>query len=166
MNMSGVMNVVQKLFFALLFAGSPAVNLAQQNVVSAGGEATGTGGTASWSAAQISCSTWFDVTGSLNEGVQQPYEFFNPTGIDELASDPGLTVFPNPASGDVTLKVIDRNLKNLDVCVYDMKGKYLRTISIDTEETTIPMEDLTSSTYFLNIFENNQLLRTYKIIKK
>src|ERR1035437_703410 len=107
------MKTTQKLFFALLFTGFPVFIFAQQNVVSAGGEATGTGGTASWSAAQISCSTRIDVTGSLNEGVQQPYEFFNPIGIDELASDPGLTVFPNPSSGDVTLKVIDRNLKNL-----------------------------------------------------
>ena len=160
------MKIFLKIFLLLLPTGFSGILFAQQNVVSAGGEATGTGGTSSWSAAQIACSAWIDVSGFLTEGVQQPYEFFNPTGIDELEPDPGFIIFPNPASDKVTLKVIDPNLKNLEIFVYDMKGIRVRTVSVDAEEVVIPMQDLTSSIYFLNIFENDQLVRTYKIIKK
>jgi hypothetical protein len=160
------MKVILKTLLALYFAGSTGLAFPQQGIVSAGAEATGASGTVSWSAAQVVYCQWSDVTGFLTEGVQQPYELFNPIGINELQQDPGLKLYPNPTSGNVTLKVTDPDLIKLDVYIYDMQGTRLREVSADKEEIGIPMEDLASGTYFLNIFQNNKPYWSFKIIKK
>ena len=47
---------------------------AQESPTAAGGEATGTGGTSSYSVGQVVYTTATGTNGSLAQGVQQPYE--------------------------------------------------------------------------------------------
>lgn len=161
------MKIISKFLFMLALGGLPAAGLfAQQEILSANCDAAGLGGTVSWSVGQVAYSAWSDATGFITEGVQQPYEIFNITGFEESASAPQFIVFPNPTTGKVTLKISDPGLKNLDACIYNMNGKRLRIVNVNTEETTIPMEDLRPGAYFLNILEKDQTVMTCKIIKK
>ena len=161
------MKIIPKFLLLLVLGGFPAAGLfAQQQILSANCDATGLGGTVSWSVGQVAYCAWSDATGFLTEGVQQPYEIFNITGFEESTFTPQFIVFPNPTSGKVTLKIFDQGLENLDACIYDMNGKRLCTVKINTEEATIPMENLQPGTYFLNILEKDQTVKTYKIIKR
>jgi hypothetical protein len=160
------MKIIPKFLLMLVFGGFPANALfAQQQILSANCDATGIGGTVTWSVGQVAYCAWSDATGFITEGVQQPYEIFI-TGFEESASTPQFIVFPNPTSGKVTLKIFDPGLKNIDACIYGMNGKRLLTVNVTSEETTIPMDDLRPATYFLNILEKDQTVKTYKIIKK
>jgi hypothetical protein len=161
------MKIILKLLLILMLAGFPMAELfAQQDILSASCDATGNGGTVSWSVGEVAYSAWSNATGTLTEGVQQPYEIFNMAGIEEFESDPEFIVFPNPTTGKVTLKFFDRNLKNLYSCIYDMDGKLLHRVAVDSEEVSIPMDDFKPATYFLVILEKDQPVKTYKIIKK
>ena len=46
---------------------------AQESPTASGGEATGTGGTASYSVGQVVYTTNTDATGTVTQGVQQAY---------------------------------------------------------------------------------------------
>jgi Secretion system C-terminal sorting domain len=161
------MKIVLKLLFILMLAGFPMAELfAQQGILSANCNASGNGGTVSWSVGLVAYSAWSESTGIITEGVQQPYEIFNIAGLEDFESDPEFIVFPNPTNGKVTLKFFDHTLKNLSSCIYDIGGTLLRRVEVDTEEVSIPMDDLKSATYFLVILEKDQPVKTYKIIKK
>ena len=71
---------------------------AQQSVVASGGEASGTGGTMSFSAGQVLYSTYFGSNGSVIQGVQQ------------TAVNPILTKVQNSQCG-VTLTAINLSIK-------------------------------------------------------
>ena len=156
-----------KLLLLLMLTGFPMAELvAQQEILSAACDATGTGGTVSWSVGQVAYNDWSDVTGTLTEGVQQPYEIFIMSGLEDFESDPEFIVFPNPTSGKVTLKFFKPHLDNLTSCIYDVEGALMCRNTIDAEEIIIPMDNLKPATYFLIILEKDQPVKTYKIIKR
>lgn len=66
----------------LLFAS---LTQAQQNTVAAGGVATGTGGSASFSIGQLIDNVNSDSNYSVTEGLQQPYEVYNPLPLQLLS---------------------------------------------------------------------------------
>jgi hypothetical protein len=69
------------LFVAFLLRFNTA--LAQETATGTGGDATGTGGTSSYSVGQILYTTNTGTNGSINQGVQQPYEISIVTEIEE-----------------------------------------------------------------------------------
>jgi hypothetical protein len=161
------MKMIHKIFLLLMLAGYPMSMLfAQQNVLSAGGDASGTGGSVSWSIGQVAWCTWIDTAGKINEGVQQPFEIFIPNGFEELSSAPECIVYPNPTSGNVTLKSFDTKIKNRSCNIYDLEGELLKTVPVNAAEVSIPMDDLVPSAYYLVIFDKDQPVKTYKIIKR
>lgn len=161
------MKIFMRVFLIIILSGLSMSELfAQQDVLSASCDGSGNGGTVSWSVGLVAYSTWSDVAGILTEGVQQPYEIFNPDGIEDFVSNSEFSVFPNPTTGKVTLKSFNINLKNRSASIYNMEGTVLRSVSVDAEEVAIPMDDLKPATYFLVILEKDQPVKTYKIIKK
>ncbi len=80
---------------------------AQNTIPASGGNASGGGGTVSYSVGQIVYTTNTSVSsGSVAQGVQQPFEISVITAIEQ-AEDITLvcSVYPNPASDFLTLKV-------------------------------------------------------------
>ena len=161
------MKIILKLLSILMLAGfSMATLFAQQDILSASCNATGNGGNVSWSVGLVAYNTCSGSTGTLTQGVQQPYEIFVIAGFEEFESGPLCTVFPNPTTGKVTLKFLGHCLNNLSSYIYDMAGNKLCRVTVDVEEVCIPMEDLKPATYFLVILENDKAIKTFKIIKK
>ena len=114
-----------KLILILLLCMGINVAKAQQAVDAAGGNATGAGGSASYSVGQVAYTYINGSNGSSNQGVQQPYEFFN-VGIDEHQDITlSMIVFPNPVQSTVTLSVENQSLQNLSFQLYDLSGKLL-----------------------------------------
>jgi hypothetical protein len=103
------------------------------------------------------------TNGSVAQGVQQPYEISTTVGINETSINLGLSVYPNPTTNYLTLKVDDNS--NLNYQVYDLQGKVIENKKVTANSTTISMEALPKAIYFLNVTKNNRIVKTFKIMK-
>ena len=61
---------------------------AQESTQTSGGEATGEGGTVNYTVGQVAYDTHTGTTGSVAEGVQQPYEISVVIGIEDIRDRP------------------------------------------------------------------------------
>lgn len=140
---------------------------AQNSIPASGGNATGTGGKESYTIGQVVYTTIKVPTGTITQGLQQPYEISVVTAIKE-ASDITLeiSVYPNPADGFVNLKVEKYDSDNLNYKLIDMNGMLILEKKVDGNETQIQLGNILPGTYFLKIVDNNKELKTFKIIKK
>ena len=139
---------------------------AQQATTAAGGEATGTGGTASYSVGQVVYTTNTGTNGSVAQGVQQAYEIYN-VGIKETELNISLSIFPNPTAANLTLQVSNYNNEKLSYQLYDMQGKLLNNGKIVAQQTKIEMTSLPTAAYYVNVVnQENQKVQSFKIIKK
>ena len=144
------------------------VNLHAQNTIpAAGGEATGSGGLASYTIGQVVYTTKTGTNGnSIAEGVQQPYEIQVVTSISE-AKDINLSVsaYPNPATNYLTIKVENYETANLQYQIFDINGKLLQTVKATGHETKIETNNLVPSNYFVKVLDNQKEIKVFKIIK-
>jgi hypothetical protein len=82
---------------------SVGVSKAQEAAVSSGGDATGVGGSFSYSLGQISYTEISGSTGSLVQGVQHPIEILT-VGANDLADiNLKLNAYPNPTNNFLIL---------------------------------------------------------------
>lgn len=150
---------------------------AQVSINATGGEATGAGGLASYSVGQVVYTTNTGTNGSVAQGVQQPYEIFTVTNIEEAKSiNLTFSVYPNPTTDYLTLSIDasayfdyaqhkSLSIQSMAYQLYDIQGKLLQNESITSDQTNIVMSNLKSSTYFIKVIKNNKEVKTFKIIK-
>ena len=161
------------LFLSLLLAGPALTGMqAQQihaSVNAAGGNASGSGGSVSYSVGQVFYTTASGTSASVSEGIQQPFEISIFTGLkDNAAIDLVYAVYPNPTSGKLTLKLnvsSISDIKSMSFQLFDVNGKLIRSDLLKDKETGIEMSDLTPSSYYLRIIANKKIIKTFKIIK-
>jgi len=137
---------------------------AQQASTASGGDASGSGGSVAYSVGQIVYTTNTGITGSVAQGVQQPYEISITTGMLETDIKLNLSAYPNPTTNYLMLQ-IDNYDKALLYQLYDISGKLLESNTIVASSTTITMEALPTATYLLKVTQNNKEVKTFKIIK-
>jgi hypothetical protein len=148
--------------FAFLLLGLGGLQ-AQESPTAAGGEATGSGGTASYSIGQVVYTTNTGTNGSVAQGVQQPFEISTTVGINETSIHLEMSVYPNPTTDYLTLKVEDNS--NLSYQLYDLQGKVIENKKVNANSTIITMEALPKATYFLRVTDNKNTVKTFKVIK-
>jgi len=139
---------------------------AQTSVNATDGDVSGSGGSVSYSVGQVVYTTHTGTSGSVAEGVQQPYEISVVTGLEEAKGIKlSVTAYPNPTTDYLTLEVKDVELLNLHFQLYDMNGKLLQNEKITGNQTSIVMSNLVVATYFVKIIQGNKEIKTFKIIK-
>ena len=139
---------------------------AQQAITATGGDASGSGGTVAYSVGQIVYTTNTGTNGSVAQGVQQSYIISIVLGIEDNSTKLELTAYPNPTTNFLTLNVGNAELSTLRFQLYDISGKLIESRKIISSTETIGMENLPSAIYFLKVANNNQEVKTFKIIKK
>lgn len=139
---------------------------AQEAIPATGGNASGGGGSVSYSVGQVVYTTNTGTNGSVAQGVQQPYEISVVTGIEQAKGINLIcSAYPNPTTDFLTLKV-DGDVKTQYIAsLYDINGKLLKSKKIVGNETSINMSNLVPATYFIKVSNNNKELKTFKIIK-
>ena len=155
----------KKVKLSVLFLGLGLTVQAQQATTATGGNASGSGGTVAYSVGQIFYTTNTGTTGSEAQGVQQPYEISIVLGIEDNSINLELSAYPNPTTNFLTLNVGKAELSTLNFQLYDISGKLIESRKIISSTETISTENLTSSTYFLKVCNNNNEVKTFKIIK-
>lgn len=138
---------------------------AQANTVSTGGNATGSGGNVSYTIGQIDYTSATGTNGNVNQGVQQPYEFYAVNGVHELGGSFSLTMGPNPTTDEVVLSVADYSKNDLAYTLADMNGKIIIARTPFTSSAVINLENCLPGVYHLFISNNDNQTNSYKIIK-
>jgi hypothetical protein len=141
---------------------------AQEAIPATGGEASGNGGSASYTVGQVVYTTITGTNGSsVAQGVQQPYEIYVVTAIPE-AKDISLKVsaYPNPATTFLTIKVENYETADLQYLLYDIGGKLLKIVKATGRETKIVTGDLLPAIYFIKVIDKQKEIKVFKIIKK
>ena len=150
----------------LLFLGLSNLQ-AQETNSTAGGEASGGGGSASYTVGQVVYTTNAGTNGnSVVQGVQQPFEISVVTGIKE-AKDISLSVsaYPNPTTDYLTVKVENYETANLQYMIFDINGKLFKTEKATGNQTKIETSELVPANYFVRVLDNKKEIKVFKIIK-
>jgi hypothetical protein len=156
------------LCFILLILSGFGITLQAQNTIPAtGGNATGTGGSVSYTVGQILYSTLTGTNGTVAQGVQQPYEISVVTAIrntEEINLE--CLVYPNPTNGLIKLVFKSPDYENMSFRLYNINGVLLQDKKVESVETNISLENLSSSVYFLKIIKDNLEVKVFKIVKR
>ena len=148
-----------------LFASISWCAFAQQAPVNAGGELTGSGGSASYSIGQVTTSYESSATHTMNEGVQQPYEWF----VISVQENPGISilldVFPNPTADLLTI-TIEPFTENYNFELVNELGQQLIIGNLIEAKTTLQLRDYPTATYFLRIKGLQTEPTIFKLIKQ
>lgn len=137
----------------------------QQNTLSSGGDASGTGGSTSYSVGQVAFTTNTSENGSVNHGVQQPYIIQAITGINEPGISLSLTAYPNPTTDILQLVVESEMEKHIRYQLYSMQGQLLANEDLTLNQTGIDLSGYMPATYILKVIRNNSEVKSFKIIK-
>ena len=152
------------LLVSLILTASSFTQTVHEVISASGGDATGSGGSVAYSVGQIVYTTSTGSTGSVAQGVEQAYEIYS-VGIKETSLNISLSVFPNPTSDFLTLKVDDYNNEALNYTLLDEQGKLVFNEQITTQDTQVAMSTLARGAYFINVLQANKKIQTFKIIK-
>ena len=97
------------------------------------------------------------------------YTLFQQTNLATTQNEiKQFAVYPNPTSGNISIKNIDFSNKSMFVKVYNMLGnQIINNYKLETESANIDLSNYATGLYFIEIAdENNKVLYTEKIIKK
>jgi len=156
---------LQLIALLLLGIGLSGV-FAQEAITASGGDASGSGGSISYTIGQLIYTTDIGTNGSVAQGVQQPYEISVVTGLPEANGINLLfKAYPNPAKNYIILKIENYKTENLTYQLYDENGKLFENKKVEGSETQIDLSSLVISTYFLKVSDANKALKIFKIIK-
>jgi hypothetical protein len=155
----------KSIIFTLFFLLCMVRLSAQSNTGAVGGEATGSGGSASYSIGQLFYTTHSGSNGSVEQGIQQAYEIVALSNPEFTAVALSIRTYPNPTTDQIVLAVNDLTLTDLSYELYDGIGRTIANAKVNQSETTIGMQNLAAGVYILKVNQKNAELKTFKIIK-
>jgi len=131
-----------------------------------GGNARGPNGSVSYSVGQTAIGSYENANGSLNAGVQQPYTAKVIAGADVTEVTLEITVYPNPTSSTVTLRIDEGAIESYSMELFDVTGKLVHAQSVTASQTQIPMTQRAAGTYVLRVLRAGAQIKSFNIIKK
>ena len=150
------------ILFSLFFTLSL---IAQEAVPAAGGDASGIGGSSSYTVGQVVYTTIFSETGSVAQGVQHAYNVEVTTGISETGILLQVTAFPNPTTDVLHLTIENWDIGNFRYQLYNVQGKLMTKNKITNNQTQISMHHFAAATYLLSVSDGRDEVKTFRIIK-
>ena len=149
---------------------------AQEHINATGQDATGSGGSVSYSVGQVVYTSNTATNASMTQGVQQPYEIFVVAGLEEAE---GITLsvlaYPNPTTDDLIIEThynaSQSDAVQYSASLYDIQGKLLKETTIVGNQGHLTMSNLAPSTYYVKVWSKRAAgakkeVKTFKIIKK
>jgi hypothetical protein len=87
----------------------------------------------------------------------------NSTSIATNFSNNKIQIHPNPVKDELSL--IIENPQNVNYRIFDMNGKQLKANKINSETTTIQMQNFRTGIYILHVIQSGQKIQSFKIVK-
>lgn len=155
-----------KLTAILLLGLRLAALHAQEAIPASGGNASGSGGTVSYTIGQVAYTNHSGSGGTITQGVQQPYEILVISGNENNGIDLICSAYPNPVTNYLTLKIVGGDQTMYSATLYDMSGKILLSKKTEGILTAIYMDNFVQAMYILKVTDsNNKEIKIFKIIK-
>ena len=120
--------------------------------------------------AQLSVTIGEVVTATVSNGTNELTQGFHQTkitvtNIEDYLNSLEMSVFPNPTSETVTIK-LKKLEENLSLTLYSVDGKLLLNNNIKSVETKLSLNPFAKGTYFINVVKDGGKVKTYKILKQ
>ena len=147
-----------------LFLASSVLGIAQTAVLSAGGDASGSSGSVSYSIGQTFYVHTDGANGTIHEGVQQPYECFT-VAVHETHHDLNLILYPNPTLHTLTLQT-GQVIPGLTAIIYNQNGQLLFESMIWSLSMPIDVSGWAAGSYFLRVTDKSNNSSHYTIVKQ
>ena len=137
---------------------------AHSNLVAGGGGGSAKEGSVNFTLGQLDFSSSAGNSGSISQGMQQPYEVFV-VGLENNKIQLSASVYPNPTINQLTLNVNDYQFDKLSLMLFDLQGKLIKQQTLNNASTIIDMSEFSQGTYFLKVLEAQTELQSFKVIK-
>ena len=137
----------------------------QNSLNSSGKDIIGSGGKISYSVGQVCNNIIYNSSGTVIQGVQQPYLISVVTETNSI-TDIKCSVFPNPVNTYLQIEINNYSTNNLNYTLYDYAGNFLKFGKIENRIIMIEMNNYNKSGFLLKINDNENTIKTFKIIKR
>lgn len=156
-----------KVKFVFIFISlSITLSLSAQQIITAAGDAPKTSTSSlQWTVGQIVTGSETDGTTYLFQGYQQSTIIVSDI-YENDSLDYALKVYPNPVNSLLTIEVGKQGQFVLVAKLFSVSGKEYSHFEIKDHKHIIDLYEFSSGTYILILSENNNIVRTYKIIKQ
>ena len=151
------------LFFLLCFL--KITMQAQEVVTSSGGYGTTASAKLTWTIGEPITETAVGTNTMLTQGFNQGDLIITLIRNSEIP-DFILKVFPNPTNDHLRISAGNSDPENLKYVLIDLGGKVLIEKNLTGKESDISVGNLSPSTYFLKVYQNNKEIKVFKIVKK
>ena len=161
---------MKTIILSLLLGGITIASMSQSissDLISSGGD-TFTNGNyqLDWSIGELIIANFTGTDVSLTQGFHQGT--YTITNIFELSgSKISINAYPNPTTQFITVATdIEFVENNYTLTVTDIKGRLYSKKEISSNEEKIDFSGFISGTYIIYIQQNNQILKSFQIIKQ
>lgn len=150
--------------FILLFSIS-SITHAQDVLVASSNNASGSGGSVSYSVGQTIQNTNASSDGSAIQGIQFYFASSTLTVVD-VDTNLNISTYPNPTSSTLNLKIKGNQNDKFSYKLFNLLGALITKGSITNNTAKINIEHLDIATYLLQVSNSsNNSIKTFKIIK-
>jgi hypothetical protein len=154
-----------RTFLIFLLAFNCSGLLAQQVMGSAGSTFSNVSGSISFTIGEGIAQTLTKGGKTLTQGFHQAT--ISVSILSEISnSDFSISVFPNPASDEVTIKMNQEKVSGLQYMLFDINGRILIEKHLHAAETKIPVNNFSEGIYVIKVLDGKKELKVFKIIKK
>lgn len=106
-------------------------------------------------------STFFTVTGSIINGVQEGVEWSNIiANVDEVEMKNQIHVYPNP-SNDGNITIVHQGISQIEI--FSMEGKLMLSKNV-SDKNEFTETNLPKGFYFIQLLDKNNQLSTKKVV--
>lgn len=146
----------------------PITNDTMETFNSSGDDATGDSGSVTYSIGQVFYTYIGESIYNVAQGVQQD-ELSITLSTEENSIQPKaeIFIFPNPTTDYVSINMegYESDSRQRSYQLYDLQGRLLKQDTVIQTETQINVTDLRSAIYLLQVYVENKVLKTFKIVK-
>ena len=103
-------------------------------------------------------SVLVDGNGDFGREASHNLSIVKATGVEENIMQL-YDIYPNPAKN--TLSVSGENMSQ--IMIYNSLGQMVKSVSCDSDNMTIDVNDMNTGVYFINIVDNNGVISTNKV---
>ncbi len=161
MRMKKIFFIVIALAITLLTKGQTAM---PELISSSGDSFNNSSYQLDWSIGESVTSTHSSDDYVITQGFHQGIYII--TSLDDFCEDIKMLAYPNPTNDFISLSVENLEIKNMQYIITDLTGKILASEKITSSLQTINFSKYAVGTYIVSITQNNQLLKSFQIIKK
>lgn len=152
------------LFIFLFFFGISSIK-AQININAGANSISGESIVIDYTIGEAINQTISDSEWTIIAGIQQGYEVYVSTEMNDISLHIDINLYPNPAAHYIELSFDKKPERKYEGILYNSAGQQIKRFVIDSLINRLEIAVLTSGSYILQIKDATTLVKTFKIIK-